>query len=119
LKIGLVIIFLTSSINSFCSDTTNYPIKRNSFFATFGGKENFGSLNYERIFSIAKKLNWSYSIGIQPFGLKDQLSLPISLNAFTKGLMHHLEIDLSVNLFVDKVHFSGNRAINDYTKEYL
>lgn len=110
------LLFFTS-IKSFGSDTTGTSLKSNIVFATFGGKENFGSVNYEHIFSSRKKLNLSYSIGIQPFQLSKKFSLPVSINAFTNGRLHHFEVDVTATFYMDKYHPYNGGWKNDFNKQ--
>lgn len=82
---SVFVVFLVSQ-KAFAFDNTINPLKTNLVFASFGGKENFGSVNCEHIFSTNSKLNWSYIIGVQPFQLSKKFSLPVSLNAFTRAV---------------------------------
>src|SRR4051812_49152867 len=92
------------SIKVYSADSTNIILKKNTVFTTFGGKETLGSINYERIFSSRKKLNWSYSVGIQPFDLSRKFSFPVSISAFTNGSVHHVGFDVMAIFFMDKFH---------------
>src|SRR5438128_211962 len=102
LLLSLAVLFI--SIKGFGADSTHVIIKKNVLSVTFGGKENLGSVNYEHIFSTGKKLYWSYSVGVQPFAVSNKFSVPISMNTFTKGSLHHLEFDLTATFFMDKFH---------------
>lgn len=113
----IISILLLVTLEGFCSDTTRNVPKRNIAFTTFGGKENFGSINYERIFRLGKKLNWSYSIGIQPFQPSRKFSVPASVNAFTRGRLHHVELDLTVTFYMDKFHPYNGGWQNDFNKQ--
>lgn len=105
-------------IKGYSSDST-YLRSKNLLFATFGGSENFGSVNYERIVSTGKIVNLSFSVGIQPFGLNEKFSLPVSVNAFTSGRAHHFEIDLTSTFYMDKFHpyTSVPGFYEDYNKQ--
>ncbi len=111
----LVIIF---QVEGKGSDSSNIIIEKNIAFVTFGGKENFGSANYERIFSTRKKWNWSYSVGVQPFSMPRKFSVPLSLNTFTTGTLHHFELDLAVTFYMDKFHpYSSSGEKEDFNKQ--
>ncbi len=70
------------------------------------------------MFVQGKKWNWSYSIGIQPFDVKNKFSLPASINTFTTGNCHHFEIDLTATFFMDKYHFyNENTLLKDFNKK--
>ncbi|MBB1284696.1 hypothetical protein HRH25_09960 [Flavisolibacter sp. BT320] len=99
------------------SDTTRHSLKSHILYATFGGKENFGSLNYAHIFSSGKKLVWAFSIGLQPFHLDRELSIPLSICAFTQGRLHHLEVDLTATFFMDKFHPNNAIRQEDFNKQ--
>jgi hypothetical protein len=113
-KICLVFAVFASSHRGYCSDSI--LVKKNIIFLSFGGKENFGSVNYERIFSTSKKLHWSFSIGVQPFQPSQKFSLPVSINAFTKGGLHHLEVDLTATFYMDKYHPYNSGWQEDFNK---
>lgn len=117
LQVFLLAIVLTSlCTKGYCSDSA-YHLKRNVVFSTFGGKENFGSINYERIFKNSRKLYWSYSVGVQPFNLSKKFSIPASINLFTKGLVHHVEIDLTATFYMDKYHPYNGGLKDDFNKQ--
>lgn len=103
--------------SSNASDTTKRWQNRNLLLVTFGGPENFGSVNYEHIFAERKTLNWSYSIGLQPFGLPNKFSLPFSINAFTKGKLHHLGVDLVALFYMNKFHPYNGGLQDDFNKQ--
>lgn len=115
LLLALSITLLTKK--GYTSDSTRITFKKNIGFITFGGKENFGSVNYEHIFSIRRKLNWSYSIGVQPFELSRKFSLPVSINTFTKGSLHHFEVDVTGIFYMDKFHPYNGGWKEDFNKQ--
>lgn len=102
---------------AYSSDSTAVKLKRNVAFTTFGGKENFASMNYERIFSASKKVYWSYSIGAQPFQPAKKLSVPVSLNAFTSGRTNHFEVNLTATFYMDKFHPYNGGWKEDFNKQ--
>jgi len=116
-RICLLGMSLLASAKSFSSDSTSYSLKKNIVFISFGGKENFGSVNYERIFSTGKKIHWSYSIGVQPFQPSKKFSVPASINAFTKGRLHHFEVDLAATFYMDKYHPYDGGWKEDFNKQ--
>lgn len=111
----LAAFLLLMALQGYGSDSTD--LKKNIVFATFGGKENFGSLNYEHVFSQGKRLIWSYSIGVQPFQPAKKFSVPVSLNAFTKGRIHHLEIDVNTTFYMDKYHPYNGGYRDEFNKQ--
>jgi len=113
----LILMILLISLKGYSSDSTRNTHKRNIAFVSFGGKENFGSVNYEHIFSPGNKINWSYSIGVQPFQPSEKFSVPVSINAFTKGQLHHLELALTATFFMDKFHPYNGGWQNDFNKK--
>lgn len=115
MTIGIIISLVAE--RTYASDSTINPLKKNIVFASFGGKENFGSVNYEHIFSTSGKLNWSYSIGIQPFQLSKKFSVPVSINAFTQGRLHHLEVDIAATIYMDKFHPYNGGYNDDFNKQ--
>ncbi|MDQ3276814.1 MAG: hypothetical protein M3Q06_00710 [Bacteroidota bacterium] len=102
---------------AYCADSTTISLKKNIVFGSFGGKENFGSVNYEHIFSTSRSLNWSFSIGVQPFNPSRRFSVPLSINAFTKGRLHHLEVDVTATFYMDKFHPYNNTWQEDFNKQ--
>ena len=115
-RITTFLLFFIST-KAYSSDTTANALKRNLVFASFGGKENFGSLNYEHIFSTGKQLSWSYSVGIQPFQLAEKFSLPVSVNVFTQGRLHHFELALTATFYMDKYHPYNGGWADDFNKQ--
>ena len=114
-------IVLTTALILLCilgygADST-IVLRRNVAFASFGGKENFGSINYERIFSAGRKLNWSYSVGVQPFQPSKKFAVPVSVNVFTAGRAHHLELDLNATFYMDKMHPLDGGLQEDFNKQ--
>src|SRR5690349_15156249 len=59
-RLFLTFLLLLIGVKASSSDSTAIVLKKNVAFVSFGTKENFGSLNYERIFSTRKKINWSF-----------------------------------------------------------
>lgn len=108
---------ITFAFHGFASDSTSSYLRKNILFASFGGKENFGSINYERIFATGDKLHWSFAIGVQPFEPSRKFSVPFSVNAFTKGRLHHLELDLSAIFYMDKYHPYDGGWKDDFNKQ--
>jgi hypothetical protein len=116
-KIIVGSIVLLISEKSVSADSTAVLRKKNIAFVTFGGKENFGSVNYERVFFMGNTVNWSFALGIQPFQPSRKLAFPLSVNAFTKGRLHHLELDLTATFFMDKFHPYTNGWQEDFNKQ--
>ena len=89
----LVVIFA----NAFGGDTTSI-FKRNTFFVEAGGKGPYYSVNYDRLFKPGKKLIYSWRVGFSI--LPHDLSVPLAISAFTKGLKHHLEFSLGLTPYI-------------------
>jgi hypothetical protein len=116
-RVFIITVLALLSLYAYSTDSTRHQQKRNLLFVTVGGFENRGSINFEHIFSAGRILNWSYSIGLQPFNLPSKLSVPFSINAFTRGRLHHLEVDLVAVFFMNKYHpYNGGRQ-NDFNKQ--
>ncbi len=113
----LVFLVLLIGLKASSSDSTAIILKRNVAFVSFGTKENFGSLNYEHIFFTHKKINWSFSVGIQPFELSKKFSVPVSVNAFTTGRLHHLELDVAATFYMNKYHPYNGGLKDDFNKQ--
>ncbi len=113
----LVILLCLIMSSAFCSDTTTTSLKKNVVFALFGGKENFGSINYERIFTTGRSINVSASVGVQPWQFSKKFSVPVSINFFTAGRMHHLELDAAATFYMDKYHQFNGGYKSDYNKQ--
>jgi hypothetical protein len=92
-------------------------LRRNIAFVTVGGIENYFSINYEHIFVVHPKLNWSFSIGLQPFTPSKKFSVPVSINTFTSGSLHHLELDFSATFYMDKYHPYNGGLEDDFNKQ--
>jgi hypothetical protein len=93
----LVLFFILIFSNAFGGDTT-VTIKRNTFFAEAGGKGRYYSLNYERLFKPGRKLIFGWRAGFSI--LPHDLSIPIAINAFTRGLQHHFEFSLGLTPYI-------------------
>jgi hypothetical protein len=110
----LVVCF--AAVNGYAADTTNL-MRKNILFVTVGGKENRGSVNYERIIAARKKWYYSISAGVQPFSLPGSFSLPVSLNVFTRPSQHRLEFNLAATFYMDKFHPFNGGYQDDYNKQ--
>lgn len=108
---------LVCAFEGYGSDSLRNGLKKNIALVTFGGKENFGSINYERVFVTGGRLNLSYSVGGQLFQPSKKISLPFSINAFTKGRLHHVELDLTATFYMDKYHPYNGGWQDDYNKQ--
>lgn len=97
-NILLLLVLFSISSKIFASDTTLIFKKRNSFFIEGGGKSLYYSVNYGRIFEQGKKLIFSWRAGFSL--LSHDLSIPIAISAFTKGLQHHLEFSFGITPYL-------------------
>ena len=104
------------ALQSFAADTTT-AVKKNILFVTFAGKENRGSINYERVIATTKKMHYSLSAGVQPFSLPGTFSLPLAFNAFTGGAIHRFEVSLSTIFYINKFHPYNGGYQDDYNKQ--
>ncbi len=97
-SILLLLVLFSISSKILASDTTLIFKKRNSFFIEGGGKSLYYSVNYGRIFKQGKKLIFSWRAGFSL--LSHDLSIPIAISAFTKGLQHHLEFSFGITPYL-------------------
>src|SRR5437868_2554545 len=98
MKQSLVLLLLvTIFAKAFGGDTTSI-LKRNIFFVEAGGKGPYYSVNYERLFRPGKKLIYSWRVGVSI--LPHDLSVPVAINAFTRGLKHHVEFSLGLTPYI-------------------
>lgn len=93
----LVLLLFASCIKSPAADTTLTYKKKNSLFIEAGGKGPSYSVNYGRIFK-QRKLIYSWRGGFSL--LAHDLSVPVAISAFTKGLQHHLEFSFGITLYL-------------------
>ena len=95
----LVLILLFSALaKAYCSDTTFIVHKKNTLFAEAGGKGRYYSVNYDKVFKQGKKLIYSWRAGLSI--LAHDLSLPLAVSTFTKGLQHHFEFSLGITPYL-------------------
>ena len=116
MPLTIACIAICSALPGYCSDSTDI-LKKNIAYGCVGGKELLGVVGFERIFSQSKKLKWSASLGIQPFQLPSKLSVPVAVSAFTKGPLHHLEVDLMATFYMDKYHPYDGGWKDDFNKQ--
>ena len=107
----LLIALLAVSLTATCSDSTTTIKSRNAFYIALGGKGNARSVNFERVFHTGSRVNYSYSVGYSRSG--KEYSVPVSINAFTTGKQHHLEMSLAVIPYVAKHTFSKGTVDSD------
>ena len=67
-------------------------------FIEAGGKGLSYSVNYGRIFKQGNKLIYSWRAGFSL--LSNDLSFPIAVSAFTKGMQHHLEFSFGITPYI-------------------
>ena len=102
-----LIAILVMVLKGNCADSTRVKAAKNTVYIQFAGKGNYHSINFERIFSQGRNMNYSYSIGYAP--TKTSTSVPISLNAFTTGKQHHFEVSLAVIPQIEKHIYSKGK----------
>ena len=90
-----------------CADSSHINAK-NSMYVQLSGVGNSRSVNFERVFSQGRKLNYSYSIGYAP--TSNSTSVPVALNAFTTGKQHHFEMSLALIPHVEKHIYSKTKV---------
>jgi len=93
LIVTVTILFAVNS-RGICADTTNVVLAKNTFYIQLAGQGNKQSINFKHIFLQGKTFNYSYSVGYAPAGA--DFSIPLSLNATTKGKAHHIEGSLGI-----------------------
>src|SRR4051794_32488825 len=99
---AIILMSLASLIGTICyaADSTRVRLRKSIALVAIGGIENYFSINYEHIFATNRRLNWSYSVGLQPFAPSKKVSVPVSINAFTNGSRHHAEFDLTSTFYM-------------------
>ena len=107
----LLIALLAASLSAACSDSTNTIKSRNAFYVALGGQGNKYSVNFERVFHTGSRVNYSYSVGYSRSG--KEYSVPVTINAFTTGKQHHLEMSLAMIPYVAKHTFSKGTIDSD------
>ena len=85
-------------LKTFGSDTTFIFNKKNTLFVEAGGKGRYYSFNYDRLFKQGRNLIFSWRVGFSI--LPHDLSAPVAISAFTKGLQHHLEFSLGLTPYL-------------------
>ncbi|MEO5995236.1 MAG: hypothetical protein ABIN89_00985 [Chitinophagaceae bacterium] len=96
-----------------CADSTQVKSVKNTVYIQVAGIGNYRSINFERVFSRGRNLNYSYTIGYAP--TSTSTSVPISLNAFTTGKQHHFEMSVAVIPMIEKHTFS--KGMEDLDKQ--
>lgn len=104
-----VIALLLFVLKGSCADSTHVTAK-NAVYVQFAGVGNYRSINFERVFSQGRNLNYSYSVGYAP--ANKSVSVPVSLNAFTTGRQHHFEMSLTVIPHVEKHLYSTKEDLD-------
>jgi hypothetical protein len=109
----LAILFLFSICSKiFAADSTLLFKKRNALFVEAGGKGPYYSVNYERIFKEGKKLIYFWRAGFSL--LANDLSVPLSIGAFTTGSCNHFEFSLGLTPYLkDYKTFLHNPDLSD------
>jgi hypothetical protein len=85
------------------SDSTNTGLRKNAIVLEGGGKGPKYSLGYERLFRYGNTFNWTFGAGLSVY--RNNLSVPLSVTAFTKGIRHHLEFGVGVTPYIQKVSY--------------
>ena len=113
MKRNLLLLLLLFSISStFSRDKTFIFLKKNTLFIEGGGKGRYYSINYDRLFKQGKKLIFSWRAGFSI--LPHDLSIPVAVSAFTKGLQHHLEFSLGLTPYIkDYKTFLSKNDLSD------
>ncbi len=104
-----VIALLVFLLKGRCADSTHITA-RNAVYVQFAGAGNNRSINFERVFSQGRRINYSYSVGYAP--ANKSVSVPITLNAFTTGKQHHFEMSLAVIPHVEKHTYSTKEDLD-------
>lgn len=109
-----LILLVFISFNNFLFSQEKKPIsKSNNTIYIEGATEIVHySLNYDRIFSHNKSLNWSFRIG---FSLtEDIIALPFGINFLTGNNNSHAEFSLNIVPFIEKYQkIAGKNDLSD------
>lgn len=84
--------------NSARGDSVRNGERKNGLFVQFLGEGTNNSLNYQHTFGQSKSKYYSYSVGFSFRG--NNLYFPLSIDAFTKGKSHHLNMGVGVIPFI-------------------
>jgi hypothetical protein len=82
-------------------------IKRNTIYIEIGGQGIFGSLNYDRLFRVKKKVKTSFSCGVATFGnytannYDEYWGIPLSYNFLFGKRNSHLELGIGFTVFAE------------------
>jgi hypothetical protein len=89
------------------TDTVSIVPKRNTIYIELGGQSLIGSLNYDRLFRVNKKVKTSFSAGFGTFGdytkggYDEYYSLPLSYNFLFGKKNSHLELGIGIVIFAE------------------
>jgi hypothetical protein len=107
----LLLLFFIIFSKAIASDST-YLFKKNTLFIEGGGKGRYYSFNYDRLFPQGKHLIFSWRVGFSI--LPHDISIPLAVSAFTKGLQHHLEFSLGITPYLkDYKTFLQKKDLSD------
>lgn len=111
-RLLLLLLLFSNFSKTFGSDTTFIFLKKNALFIEGGGKGRYYSVNYDRLFKQGKKLIFSWRAGLSI--LPHDLSIPVAVSAFTRGLQHHLEFTLGFTPYIkDYKTFLSKNDLSD------
>lgn len=113
----LFIIVSFSLVGQNKSDDTTHLPKRNTIYLELGGNGIFGSLGYDRLFRLNKKIKTSFSFGVSIFGdfksteYDEYYGIPLSFNFLFGKKKHHLELGIGIAVFAE-VYLTYNDPSN-------
>jgi hypothetical protein len=82
-------------------------IKRNTIYIEIGGQGIIGSLNYDKLFRVKKKVKTSFSCGLTTFGnytannYDEYWGIPLSYNFLFGKRNSHLELGIGFTVFAE------------------
>lgn len=111
--LAVLLIILVQTAGYSQQKAANAP-DRNTFFVELASKGAFYSVNYDRIFRIGDKVNYSYRLGFSVE--KNSIAVPLGMNFITGKQSHHAEFGLTLIPYIDKykTFLSGDNVSDKY-----
>lgn len=113
----IVLLFcIFGAVNTVLSqEKDSTKLSRNTFYIDLSTRGAYYSVNYDRIFSVGKKLSYSYRIGFSV--LENAIALPLGINLFTGKGNAHAEFSLTLMPYMDE--YKSFLSSNDLSDKYL
>jgi len=116
IKVIALLLFIFGATNTlFSQERDSTKLSRNTFYIDFSSKGAYYSINYDRVFSIGKKLCYSYRLGFSV--LENAIALPLGINLCTGKGSSHAEFSLTLMPYMDE--YKSFLSSNDLSDKYL